>query len=174
MIMPITTCKYNKHKKGEIIKIEKKDKNYLRTKETDKEFYKKTLGTEKPTFTEFAVIIDNQKDAEKLNSFCDYIVEMDKRGCLNCGKNESTFANVRSNDAGGDEILIQCPNCLSNNIDGSIISKDYIKWFNGVILDSYGLNFKDGFPKSIRAEWGTKCSQCGGNHDGAGYYFDFT
>jgi hypothetical protein len=170
IIVPITTCKYASKKEDGIIKITKFDTNKKRNKTEDKKFSKKTIGIDKPTFQNFIVEIDNEKDAEKLHEFIDYLYDIDLGGCFNCKKNHAACPDMCSND--DNEIIIKCPDCFSNKIDSSQKSKYYVIWWNS-ILANYGLNFKDGFPKAVRAQWGTKCHECGGSHDGAGYEFNF-
>jgi hypothetical protein len=169
IIVPITTCKYEKianaRKKGEVIKIENhfSDK---RTKRKDKEFIKRNLGVEKQTFTEFIIEI-GEADGNKLEQFCKYIDKV--HFCLNC-KKETSDDKVHMNS--DYELVIPCEYCLSNIVDGSPQGKSYCKWWDS-ILQGYGLSFKDGMPPAVRAEWGTKCSECGGKHDGGGIEFSF-
>lgn len=173
MIIPITNCKYaTKNGKNKVIRIDFSDKD-KRTKQSDKAFRTRTIGKQKEDLVDFVVRIDNQADADKLAAFINYLKLVDTGGCINCGKDDAHLSNTRSND--DNEIIIQCPDCLSNKIDSTSQSKDYVKWWSRILMDGYAWDFKTrGFPPSAQADWGTKCFECGGSHDGGGYYFDFT
>lgn len=170
IIIPLPkTCKYDNttatKNKNEPIKIDTSMSE--RTKKHDKEFNKKTIGKEKPTFTDFIIEIDNEQDCNKMINFIEYCHLIEK--CVHCFK-KVPFENFKSNDY--NEIEIFCSRCYTINVDDTKQSKDYVRWYNNLV-EVYGISFKDGFPKAMRAEWGDKCDNCGGKHNGGGYEFYF-
>lgn len=168
IVIPITRCKYEKHKDERgVIKIDTEYESNKRTKSSDKRFLKRNMGIEKPTFTEFVVEL-GKEDGQKLEKFCNHLESLNK--CLNCGKAFNVNGGYMNDNF---ELVMPCNKCLSNNIDSSKESKEYCRWWDAVLTRDYGLTFKDGFPKAVRAQWGTKCFECGGSHDGGGLEFNF-
>lgn len=159
-------CKFDKPKnKNEPIKIDSTKRKGKKT--DDKLFIKSAFGKEKISFIDFVIDI-TKKQSDKLEKFVDYCHLLDK--CVNCNK-KINLEFFKSNEY--NEIVMECYYCKCTMIDGTKQSKDYVTWFNTDILENYGVSFKDGFPKAVKAEYGTKCSHCGGSHDGGITYFSF-
>ena len=62
--------------------------------------------------------------------------------CYFCNS-KIAFEDMTSND--NDEVLMRCNQCLSTTIDGTELTKQYIRKF-GSYIEEYGYTLKDGFP----------------------------
>jgi hypothetical protein len=130
---------YNKPIK--ITKIE--DKVYGAAKNVEKKYRKLAYEDKaKDKFQNITVKVTWQQ-GEKLDEFIAYCQNV--LMCFSCMK-KSGVEYYKSNEQ--DELILSCPHCCNITIDSSTQSKQYVKWFNS-ILENYGMNFIDGFPKLI-------------------------
>ena len=160
-------CKYAPDKKkGEVIKITGVTRK--KSKPDDRAIKREVYKKKDVGFQDFLMYV-TKDESDRLDKFTDYCMIINK--CVHCGQTHQ-WANFACDD--DDNITMTCKDgCMGVTKDETKEGKDYVRWFNK-LLEPYAMSFKDGFPPAIKAQYGTKCDHCGGSHDGAVIWFDFT
>lgn len=145
----------------EPIKIEYKSKG----RDLDERTFKKmVLGiNDNSLFTEPIVdLIDGKED--KFIEFFSYCKLLMGEKCIFCNRKGGIDIKYLYSNS-DNEIVIPCKECLSNNIEGSTQSKQWVIWFNSQVLEEYNMNFQNGFPKMLRYKFMGRCTECDKPHD---------
>lgn len=109
----------------------------------EKRLRKEYLGKEdyKDTFQTPTLLWEND-DWDKLLEFQEYI---GKIRCVNCGRRYTGCDKIKKT-VGNYNLLLQCENCLSNDILEDHVTQGYVKWLDDALLSMGAASFEEGFP----------------------------
>jgi len=93
------------------------------------------------TFDNPTILLEND-EMEKLKEFKKYCFE--KQRCLNCNKK---YTNARKEKGENNfNLILECANCLSNDILSDPVSQEYTKWLEETMYKTGADSFEEGFP----------------------------